>query len=88
VAALENNILASAEAKLHHISSGVWDIILVYFDVIDGVAEWELYLNDRSLGKWLGNNEYVFSHAGTDAPDGGSKTRITFENVRIRRGIL
>jgi alpha-glucuronidase len=86
VAASDNNTLATAEVKLHHVSSGVWDIIVVYFDVIKGIAEWELYLNDRSLGTWLGNNEYVFSHAGTDAPDGGSKTRITFEKVRIRTG--
>ncbi|KAL3485506.1 putative alpha-glucuronidase A [Aspergillus germanicus] len=86
VAALANDTLATAEVKLEHISSGIWDIIVVYFDVIDGVAEWEVYLNDRSLETWLGNNEYVFSHAGTDAPDGGSKTRILFEKVRINRG--
>ncbi|KAJ0420519.1 glycoside hydrolase superfamily [Aspergillus carlsbadensis] len=86
VAALENRTLPAAEVELDRVSGGVWDVVVVYFDVVGGVAEWEVYLDDRLLGRRLGNHEYVFGHAGIDAPDGGSKMRIVFEEVGIRRG--
>ncbi|KAK2766088.1 hypothetical protein FQN54_007603 [Arachnomyces sp. PD_36] len=89
VEAIGNHTITTAEVELDDDVSaggGVRDIAVVYFDIDGGVAEWELFLNDRSLGAWLGNNEDVFSHAATDTPDGGSKTRVTFENVEIERG--
>ncbi|KAL2827754.1 glycoside hydrolase superfamily [Aspergillus cavernicola] len=83
--AVTRNMQATAEVALD-MSPGTWNIAIVYFDITGGVAQWEASLNDKSLGTWLRNSEYVFSHEGTDTPDGGSKTRITFENVNILDG--
>jgi alpha-glucuronidase len=82
---VSNGTKATASFKLD-VDSGRWDLVVVYFDVLDGVAEWEAFLNHRHLGSWHGNTEDVFSHAVTETPDGGSKVRVVFENLKIRKG--
>ena len=85
VQAIGNHTQVTAEAKLE-VPSGVWNIDVVYFDVIGGIAQWEAFVNNRSLGKWLGNAEDVFSHASGDTADGATTIRVTFENVRVKKG--
>lgn len=76
---------ATATTKLQ-VKTGIYDIVLVYFDISGGVAKWEAYLDNRLVGKWQGDNEYTLSHAATQKPDGGSKARITFSDVHVKQG--
>ncbi|PNP74047.1 hypothetical protein FNYG_12617 [Fusarium nygamai] len=80
-----NSTVATASTKLDF-KPGRYDIAVVYFDILGGTSQWEAYLNGKSLGKWVGNLESTLSRAATTEPDGGSKARITFPNVKIAKG--
>ena len=85
VPAIGNHTWVTAEAKLE-VLLGVWNIAIVYFDVISGIGQWEAIVNNRSLAKWLGNAKDVCSHASGDTADGTTTIRVTFENVRVKKG--
>ncbi|GAB1210916.1 hypothetical protein ATERTT37_000026 [Aspergillus terreus] len=85
VTTVTNTTRATAKTKLQ-VQSGLYDIVVVYFDLGGGVAKWEAHLDNRLLGKWQGDNEYTLSHAATQEPDGASKARITFNDVHVKKG--
>jgi alpha-glucuronidase len=65
---------------------GVYNLAVNYYDQAIGRSHWEVYVNDRLIGKWEGNSEYVLGHAPSHYIDGQSAMRITFPNVTVRRG--
>lgn len=66
--------------------SGVYDLAVNYFDVIGGRAHWEVFLNDKSIGSWIGDMEDNLGHAPSSAMDESSATRITFKGVSVTTG--
>lgn len=85
VTTVTNSTRATATTQLQ-VKTGIYDVVVVYFDISGGVAKWEAYLDNQLLGKWQGDNEYTLSHAATQKPDGGSKARITFSDVHVKQG--
>lgn len=85
VTTVTNSTRATATTQLQ-VKTGIYDVVVVYFDISGGVATWEAYLDNQLLGKWQGDNEYTLSHAATQKPDGGSKARITFSDVHVKQG--
>jgi alpha-glucuronidase len=85
ISAISNATTGVAYTKLD-VPPGKYDIAAVYFDLSGGVTEWQILLNDRQLGTWLGNNEQILGHAASDQIDGGSKTRVTFRSVELQGG--
>jgi alpha-glucuronidase len=65
---------------------GTYDIAVNYYDVVKGKATWALYLNNRLIGKWVGDNEERLGHWPSEFLDGHSATRMTFEGVKIKPG--
>ncbi|KAI0098164.1 glycoside hydrolase superfamily [Nemania sp. FL0031] len=80
-----NTTAASAEAKLRF-PSGTYDLAVAYYDLYEGEARYEVFLNDRSLGSWVGDLEHKLGYTLTRGIDGHSATRVTFKDVRIRKG--
>ncbi|KAH8602459.1 glycoside hydrolase superfamily [Bisporella sp. PMI_857] len=66
--------------------SGTYNIAVNYFDHAGGQSHWQTYINNQPLGEWYGNLENILGHFPSSHIDGHSATRITFQNVKIRRG--
>ena len=80
-----NTTTGTAMAKLQY-PSGTYNLAVNYFDLIGGKSQWEISLNDRVLGQWVGNAEDTLGHAPSTFLDSSSATRITFPNVKINKG--
>ncbi|KAF2229567.1 glycoside hydrolase family 67 protein [Viridothelium virens] len=80
-----NNTAGTAMTTLQY-PSGTYDLGVNYYDLIGGKSNWEIYLNNRTLGRWYGNNEDTLGHAPSTYLDGHSATRITFRDVQIQKG--
>ncbi|KAI2463355.1 glycoside hydrolase family 67 protein [Annulohypoxylon bovei var. microspora] len=85
VQSVGNSSAVSASAKLDY-AAGVYDLAVAYYDLYEGKASWELFLNERSIGRWVGDNEDRLGFTLTRGIDGHSATRITFKGVEIRKG--
>ncbi|KAI0554751.1 glycoside hydrolase superfamily [Xylaria curta] len=81
----DNSTAAYVETKLDY-PSGTYDLAVAYYDLYEGEAKYELFLNDKSLGSWVGDLEHKLGYTLTRGIDGHSATRFTFKNVRIRKG--
>ncbi|KAB5581043.1 alpha-glucuronidase A [Coniochaeta sp. 2T2.1] len=66
--------------------SGRYDLAVNYYDVIGGRAKWEVFLGDRLVGSWRGDNEDKLGHAPSTMLDGHSATRVTFGGVEVKKG--
>ncbi|KAI0116230.1 glycoside hydrolase family 67 protein [Hypoxylon sp. NC0597] len=80
-----NSSSASVSATLNY-TAGVYDLAVAYYDLYEGKASYELFLNDKSIGKWIGDNEYKLGYTVTRGIDGHSATRITFKGIEIKEG--
>ncbi len=81
----DNSTAARVRARLAY-PDGVYDLAVAYYDLYEGRAGYELFLNDRSLGSWVGDLEHRLGYTLTRGIDGHSATRITFRDVHIRKG--
>ncbi|KAI3339125.1 glycoside hydrolase superfamily [Ustulina deusta] len=81
----DNSTAASAQTKLDF-PSGTYDLTVAYYDLYEGEARYELFLNDESLGSWVGDLEHKLGYTLTRGIDGHSATRMTFRDVRVRKG--
>ncbi|KAJ4352395.1 uncharacterized protein N0V89_007743 [Didymosphaeria variabile] len=68
--------------------SGIYDVAVNYFDLIGGKSQYELQLNNRTIGSWTGDLEDKLGHAPSVYLDGHSATRITFRNITVVKGDL
>ncbi|KAL1968542.1 hypothetical protein VTN77DRAFT_1752 [Rasamsonia byssochlamydoides] len=66
--------------------SGTYDLAVNYYDLIGGRSHWQIYLNNRTVGEWVGNNEDTLGHAPSIYLDGHSASRITFRGVQVKKG--
>ncbi|KAL9107260.1 MAG: hypothetical protein Q9227_007801 [Pyrenula ochraceoflavens] len=66
--------------------SGTYNLAVNYFDQIGGRSRYELSVNNRTIGTWMGNSEDRLGHAPSTFLDSSSAIRITFPNVDITRG--
>ncbi|KAI1098093.1 glycoside hydrolase family 67 protein [Jackrogersella minutella] len=80
-----NSSAASVSATLNY-TAGVYDLAVAYYDLYEGKASYELFLNDKSIGRWIGDNEDKLGFTLTRGIDGHSATRITFKGVEIKEG--
>ncbi|OTA52910.1 glycoside hydrolase family 67 protein [Hypoxylon sp. EC38] len=80
-----NSSSASVSATLNY-TAGVYDLAVAYYDLYEGKASYELFLNDKSIGRWVGDNEYKLGYTVTRGIDGHSATRITFKGIEIKEG--
>ncbi|KAI0872306.1 glycoside hydrolase superfamily [Hypoxylon argillaceum] len=85
VQTLDNATAASVETALR-VPGGTYDVAVAYYDLYEGAARYELFLNDRSLGAWVGDLENKLGYTLTRGIDGHSATRVTFRGVRVRKG--
>ncbi|KAI0000092.1 glycoside hydrolase family 67 protein [Xylariaceae sp. FL0662B] len=81
----DNSTAASVSATLDY-PAGTYDLAVAYYDLYEGKAEYELFLNDESLGSWVGDLENRLGYTLTRGIDGHSATRITFKAVEIGEG--
>ncbi|KAI1346477.1 glycoside hydrolase superfamily [Xylaria sp. FL0043] len=81
----DNSTAASAEATLDY-PSGTYDIAVAYYDLYEGEAKYELFLNGKSLGSWVGDLEHKLGYTLTRGIDGHSATRVTFRDIHIKNG--
>ncbi|KAK6842787.1 hypothetical protein PG995_001804 [Apiospora arundinis] len=82
-----NTTAGTATAKLdERFAAGTYDIAVNYFDVKGGRASYEIFLNDKSLGTWVGNHEDKLGYTASPYPDGHSATRIYFRGVQAAKG--
>ncbi|KAI9698104.1 MAG: hypothetical protein M1820_007612 [Bogoriella megaspora] len=80
-----NNTAGSVTTTLDF-PSGTYDLGINYYDLIGGKSQWTVYINNSTLGEWVGNNEDTLGHAPSTFLDGHSATRITFRNVTVAKG--
>ncbi|KAI1080404.1 glycoside hydrolase family 67 protein [Whalleya microplaca] len=85
VQTVDNETTASVSATLDY-PAGTYDLAVAYYDLYEGKAEYELFLNDESLGSWVGDLEERLGYTLTRGIDGHSATRITFKGVDIKEG--
>lgn len=85
VQTVDNSTAARVRTQLHF-PDGVYDVAVAYYDLYEGQARYELFINDRSLGAWVGDLENRLGYTLTRGIDGHSATRITFRDVDIRKG--
>lgn len=82
---ISNSTQGTAEAIVSY-PSGVYDIVVDYYDLYPGISTWTLYLNNTKLGSWKGNHENTLGHELTYFLDGNSESRIMFANVTVAKG--
>ncbi|KAI0202835.1 glycoside hydrolase superfamily [Astrocystis sublimbata] len=63
-----------------------YDLAVAYYDLYEGEAQYELLLNNKSLGSWVGDLEHKLGYTLTRGIDGHSATRVTFKNISINKG--
>lgn len=80
-----NNTVGTATTNLDF-PSGKYDLAINYYDLYGGKSQWQVYLNEREIGAWIGNAEDILSHIPSIYLDGHSATRVKFHNVTISRG--
>ncbi|KAJ5752085.1 hypothetical protein N7520_009002 [Penicillium odoratum] len=66
--------------------SGKYDLAINYYDLSGGQSSWQICLNDREVGQWVGDAEDHLSHTPSIYLDGHSATRIKFRGVKIEKG--
>ncbi|KAI2779950.1 glycoside hydrolase family 67 protein [Daldinia loculata] len=85
VQSVGNSSSASVSATLNY-TAGTYDLAVAYYDLYEGKASYELFLNDKSIGSWVGDNEDKLGFTLTRGIDGHSATRITFKGVEVKEG--
>lgn len=65
------------------VEPGTYDVAVNYFDVAIGHAHWTLYIDDETIGEWVGDADVSLSHAPVLYIDGQTAIRITFPGVEI-----
>jgi len=89
-----NSSTGTATAQLNY-PAGTYSLAIAYYDLYGGASQFEVYLNNATVGNWtsdlrpwipsmgagpvLGNSPSIYL-------DGHSATRITFPNVTIAKG--
>ncbi|KAI0968483.1 glycoside hydrolase superfamily [Xylaria arbuscula] len=81
----DNSTAASAQTVLAF-PSGTYDLAVAYYDLYEGEARYEVFLNNKSLGSWVGDLEHKLGYTLTRGIDGHSATRVTFREVQIDKG--
>jgi alpha-glucuronidase len=85
VVTTSNSTAGTASTRISF-ASGTYDLAVNYYDLYGGQSQWKVYLNDRQIGQWVGNSEDTLSHTPSIFLDGHSATRVTFRNVKVRKG--
>ena len=85
IATTSNTTVGTAMTTLEF-PSGMYDVAVNYYDLYGGVSQWQIYLNDRSIGQWVGDLEDRLGHTPSIYLDGHSAARITFRGVQVQKG--
>ena len=80
-----NTTTGTASTKINF-PSGTYNLAVNYYDMAIGKSQWQVFINGKKIGEWLGDSEYVLGHAPSNFIDGHSATRITFRGVKVRKG--
>lgn len=80
-----NSTVGTATTKINF-ASGKYDLAVNYYDIYGGQSQWQIYLNDKKVGEWVGNAEDVYSHTPSIYLDGHSAVRVTFRGVKVKKG--
>lgn len=80
-----NTTAGSATTKIPF-ASGTYDLAVNYYDLIGGISQWKVFINNDQIGEWKGNHEDTLGHTPSIYLDGHSASRVTFRNVSIRTG--
>lgn len=83
--AIQTNTTGTATSKLKF-ATGTYNLAVNYYDLAGGKATWKVYLDDELIGAWVGDGEDRLGHWPSEYLDGHSATRITFKNVKVRKG--
>ncbi|KAI0598361.1 glycoside hydrolase superfamily [Biscogniauxia sp. FL1348] len=85
---LDNATAAAAEATVDgaRFPPGTYDLAVAYYDLYEGRARYEVFRNEESLGRWVGDLEDRLGYTLTRGMDGHSATRVTFRGVRVSPG--
>ena len=76
-------------------SKGIYDLAVNYYDLYGGDALYELFINDRLIGKWRANlhqwvdgqpGPSVLGHDVSRYLDGHSAMRTVFHGVEVQKG--
>ncbi|KAJ7443919.1 alpha glucuronidase [Mycena galericulata] len=69
-------------------TSGVYDLAVNYFDMYGGNSSYQVFVDNRVVGEWVGNIVDIgkLGHTPSIYLDGISATRITFPEVSIKQG--
>lgn len=86
VMTVTNDTAGVAQTTVAFDLNGTYDLAVNYFDVIGGHAHWEVFLNNRTVGEWVGDMEDTLGHAPSSLPDESTATRITFRGVKVQKG--
>ncbi|KAL4881922.1 alpha-glucuronidase A [Aspergillus karnatakaensis] len=81
----DNSTEGTASTKLD-VKTGVYNVAVNYFDQALGNSTWTLFLDDRKIGEWKGDLEYILGRAPSPYIDGQTAARVTFKNVRVKSG--
>ncbi|KAI9897411.1 hypothetical protein N3K66_007267 [Trichothecium roseum] len=65
---------------------GSYDLAINYFDITGGSATYQVSINGELVGEWKGDAEYKLGKFPSEYLDGHSAIRITFNNVKVRKG--
>jgi alpha-glucuronidase len=80
-----NTTAGTASLKLGF-PSGTYDLAVNYFDLVGGSAQWQVFLNNKSVGEWIGDHEDTLGHAVSAKLDGHTASRITFKGIEAQKG--
>lgn len=80
-----NETVGTATTKIDF-PSGTYDLAVNYYDMYGGQSQWQIFLNGKQVGEWLGNSEDVLSHTPSIYLDGHSATRMKFRGVKVNKG--
>lgn len=85
IVTISNSTVGAAKANITY-PSGMYDIAVNYYDLIGGRSNFEIYINNNTIGLWNGDHEDKLGHASSIYIDGHSATRITFKGIEVHKG--
>jgi alpha-glucuronidase len=83
-----NTTAGTLTANLTNFDTGKYDLGVNYYDLIGGRARYEVWVGDKMVGNWTGDNVDTgrLGHTPSTMLDGHSATRMTFPGVQVTKG--
>lgn len=82
---VSNTTAGSATATLEF-PAGTYRLGVNYYDMMKGQSTWEVFINEKLVAEFVGDNDLRLGNTKSEYIDGHSASRKWFENISMKEG--